>query len=163
MRAVTVVLFVVLALAGCSDGGRTSRGRPATAGPARGGAGSSPPGGAATPGGTMTPLPGAGGGLPPETAAPAAGTHRVTLAIGGSTRRTSLTYTVPGGPRRREVVRPPWKTTFTVRDGQDVDMVARSDAGGSLTCSLKVDGEELKSAMSSGDSMTIDCGDTIGG
>jgi hypothetical protein len=33
---------------------------------------------------------------------------------------------------------------------------------GSLTCSLMVDGVELKSAMSSGDSMSIDCGDTIG-
>lgn len=101
--------------------------------------------------------------MPPRVLPPVAGTHRVTLAIGGSTRRTSLTYTMPGGSRRREVVRPPWSRTFTARDGQDVDMVARSEAGGSLTCSLKVDGEELKSAMSSGDSMTIDCGDTIGG
>jgi hypothetical protein len=86
----------------------------------------------------------------------------VVLAIGGTTQRASLTYTLPGGLRRREIVTPPWRRTFTASEGQDVDMVARSDAGGSLTCSLKVDGEELKSAMTSGDSMTIDCGDRIG-
>jgi hypothetical protein len=52
--------------------------------------------------------------------------------------------------------------TFTVEDGQGVDVGAHSTGGGELTCTLKVDGELLKSATSSGDSATVDCGDSIG-
>jgi hypothetical protein len=72
-----------------------------------------------------------------------------------------VTYQVPGEPKRRLVVSPPWSKTFTVAEGRDFDVRAHSDADGSLSCSLKVDGELLKNAMSSGDDMTVDCGDSI--
>jgi len=97
--------------------------------------------------------------VPPETGA---GTHTVTFAVRGSVRRASVTYTAPGGLTRRSVVSPPWSKTFTVADGQSIDVNAHSGGGGELTCTLKVDGELVKSATSSGDSANVDCGDSLG-
>jgi hypothetical protein len=144
--------FVVMALllAACSPGdhpaGR-SAGRPAVRGatPAPGGTSPSP----------------AASASPVETPGRAGG-RTVVIAVGGTTRRAVVTYTAPDGSRRRDTVSPPWRRTFTVYGGRTVDVAAHSDAGGSLTCSLKVDGDVLKDAMSSGDSMTVDCGDDIG-
>ncbi|HZE31633.1 MAG TPA: hypothetical protein VE198_09385 [Actinoallomurus sp.] len=90
------------------------------------------------------------------------GAHTVTFAIKGSVRRTSVTYTMPGGPKRHSVVSPPWSKTFTVKDGQSIDVSAHSTGAGELTCTLKVDGELVKSATSSGGSATVDCGDSFG-
>jgi hypothetical protein len=91
-----------------------------------------------------------------------AGTHTVTFTVGGTVRRSSVTYTTESGQRRRSVVSPPWSRTFTLYEGVTFDLSAHSDGGGTLSCTLKVDGELLKSAMSSGDSTTVDCGDTLG-
>jgi hypothetical protein len=127
----------------------------------------------------VTPTPGEPSASPPTTPAspggrPAspgetsaspeanAGAHTVTFAIGGTARRTSVAYTTPSGQRLRGVVSPPWSKTFTMRQGQSLDVSAHSDAGGTLTCTLKVDGELVKNVMSSGDSMTVDCGHTLG-
>jgi hypothetical protein len=90
------------------------------------------------------------------------GAHTVTFVIKGSVRRTSVTYTLPGGQKRHSVVSPPWSKTFTVNDGQSIDVSAHSTGGGELTCTLKVDGELVKSATSSGGSATVDCGDSFG-
>jgi hypothetical protein len=97
--------------------------------------------------------------VPPEAGA---GTHRVTFAIRGSVRRALITYTAPGGRKQRAVISPPWSKTFTVADGQSIDVNAHSSGGGELTCTLKVDGEPVKSATSSGGSATVDCGDSLG-
>ena len=91
-----------------------------------------------------------------------AGVHTVTFTVGGTVRRSSVTYTTESGQQRRSVVSPPWSRTFTVNEGATFDVSAHSDGNGTLSCTLKVDGELLKSAMSSGDSMTVDCGDTLG-
>jgi hypothetical protein len=102
---------------------------------------------------------------PREEAAPPEqnpGTHTVTFAIKGSVRRTSVTYTMPGGQKHHSVVSPPWSKTFTVNDGQSIDVNAHSTGAGELTCTLKVDGELVKSATSSGGSATVDCGDDFG-
>ena len=49
------------------------------------------------------------------------------------------------------------------RDGhRDVLVSAHSTGAGELTCTLKVDGELVKSATSSGGSATVDCGDSFG-
>lgn len=69
---------------------------------------------------------------------------------------------MPGGQKWRSVVSPPWSKTFTVADGQSVDVHAHSSGDGELICTLKVDGELVKSATSSGDSATVDCGDSLG-
>jgi hypothetical protein len=148
-----IFLFMVLVLAGCSSGGR-SGGR-------SGGASATPspvtrPTGAPAP--VATPTDG-GRNSPPRTGA---ATHTVTFAIRGSVRRTSVTYTTPGGQKKRAVVSPPWSKTFTVADGQSIDVNAHSSGAGELTCTLKVDGELVKSATSSGDSATVDCGDSLG-
>jgi hypothetical protein len=102
---------------------------------------------------------------PREEAAPPEqnpGTHTVTFAIKGSARRTSVTYTMPGGQKHHSVVSPPWSKTFTVNDGQSIGVNAHSTSAGELTCTLKVDGELVKSATSSGGSATVDCGDDFG-
>jgi hypothetical protein len=144
MRIVVVVLLCALTACG---GGRGRSGGPA-GGPAP--VWTAPAPGPASvrplPGGRVTQRPGA---------------HTVTFAIRGDARRVSVTYTTPAG-RHRTVVSPPWSMTFTVEDGQGVDVGAHSTGGGELTCTLKVDGELLKSATSSGDSATVDCGDSIG-
>lgn len=91
------------------------------------------------------------------------GAHTVVFAIGGTVRRTAITITVPGGHRQRILVSPPWRRTFTVRDGETLGLRARSVARGTLSCVLKVDGEPVKSSTSSSDAtMDTDCGDTIG-
>jgi hypothetical protein len=156
MRIIFVVL--VMTLAACSPGGRGSGGGPAgsTATPAPTAPVTSPTSAPPAPTG---PAPGERESLPPETGA---GTHRVTFAIRGSVGRTSVTYTAPGAPKRRTVVTPPWSKTFTVADGQSVDVHAHSGGDGELTCTLRVDGELVKSATSSGDSATVDCGDSLG-
>lgn len=132
---------VALALAACAPSGHPpgrSGGEPSTLGATRG----SP--------------------SPQRPAAPPARSHSVTLTIEGTVRRTSVTYTPPGGRTEHRVIAPPWSRTFTAADGQSFELTAHSDADGSLGCRLTVDGEVLKSAMSSGDSMTVDCGDIVG-
>jgi hypothetical protein len=100
---------------------------------------------------------------PPEGGAPERpGAHTVTFAIRGSVRHTSVSYTTPDGHKWQMVVSPPWSKTFTVNDGQSIDVTAHSTGAGELTCTLKVDGDLVKSATSSGDSATVDCGDSLG-
>lgn len=146
MRIILVAMLLVLA--GCSSGGH-SRGSAETPAPV-----STVPASTAAP--VVTPTADGRDSLPP------AGAHTVTFDIRGSVRRTSVTYTAPGGGRSRIVVTPPWSKTFTVADGQSIDLAARSAGGGELTCTLRVDGELVKSATSSGDSTTVDCGDSLG-
>lgn len=149
-----IFLVMVFVLAGCSSGG-SSGGRSGTGSGGR----------EMTPTPAPTPSPGAtptgGGALPPPPEI-AAGAHTVTFAIRGSVRRASVTYVLPGGRKHRAVVSPPWSRTFTVRDGQSIDVNAHSSGDGELTCTLKVDGGLVKSATSSGGSATVDCGDSLG-
>jgi hypothetical protein len=145
-----ILLVIVCVLAGCSPGGRSgerSGGRKTAETP--GNAISTPP---LTPSGGRMPS-------PPENGI---GAHRVTFAIRGGVRRAWVTYALSGGPKRRAVVSPPWSRTFTVADGEDVEVTARSGDDGELTCTLSVDGDLVKSASSSGDSAVVDCGDRLG-
>jgi hypothetical protein len=144
-------LALVLVLAACSPG-RHSAGH-------SGGQVQTP---SSTPAITRTPAipPSPGGRAAPPEKNP--GAHTVTFAVKGSVRRTSVTYTTPDGRKRRSVVSPPWSKTFTVNDGQGIDVTAHSTGAGELTCTLKVDGDLVKSATSSGDSATVDCGDSLG-
>ncbi len=139
-----------LLLAACSPGGhRAARTETPAAGVSSGAAPVAPVPSSAAP------------GEAPSRTAPEGRTHRVTFTVGGTVRRTSVTYALPGGPKKRIVVSPPWSKTFTASEGQEFDIRAHSDGGGSLSCSLKVDGEVLKDAMSSGGDMAVDCGDGI--
>lgn len=146
-----IVAFVItaLTLAACSPSAPSAERGPAFARPG-------------SPAGTPAPLvagssPGAASASPPAEGR----AHTVTLTVSGTVRRATVTYAGPDGRERHSVVSPPWSRTFAVRDGQSLDVTAHSDSGGSLGCALKADGEVLKSAMSSGDSMTVDCGDSI--
>jgi len=149
MRIIFVVMVFVLAA--CSSGGPGGgpAGPSATPAPVTRPTGSPAPGDDLAPGGRES--------LPPET-----GTHTVTFAIRGSARRTSVTYTTSGGREQRIVVSPPWSRTFTVADGQSIDVNAHSSGSGELSCTVRVDGELVKSATSSGDPATVDCGDSLG-
>ncbi len=159
---IPVFLTALLLLAACSPGGHHARrtetpaaGAPSASASAPSVPASASPGGAPAepPAVTATPLP------PVE---PGGAARRVTFAVGGSVRRATVTYAVPGERKKRLVVSPPWSKTFTVADGQDFDVRAHSVADGSLSCSLKVDGELVKDASSSGGDMTVDCGDSTG-
>lgn len=148
----SATILLALALAGCSpgggSGGRTGGGsgvRATTSAPSRGVTSPAAP----APTGAMSP--------PPEGAA-----HTVTFAVRGSVRRASVTYVAPGGGKHRAMVSPPWSRTFRVADGQSIDVNAHSSGDGELTCTLTVDGDLVKSATSSGDSATVDCGDNLG-
>ena len=150
MRIIVVVLLCLLTACGGGGGGRSGgpAGTPA------------PVWTAPTPGPTPGPTHALPGGPVTEPPRERPDAHTVTFAIRGDVRRASVTYTTPAG-RRHKVVSPPWSMTFNVTDGQSVDVAAHSTGGGELTCTLKVDGELLKSATSSGDSATVDCGDSI--
>lgn len=152
MRIIVVVM--VLALAACSPGGHPGRrtSSPGTTPSSGGGAPAPPPASLAPP-----VSPGS-----PSVSVPPPGGHTVTFAIRGTASRTSVTYTAPGGKKRHDVVSPPWSRTFTVNDGESIDINAHSGGGGTLTCTLTVDGDLVKSATSSGDSATVDCGDSLG-
>ena len=148
MRIGLVVL--VLMLAACSPGGHSAR--------PKGHSGGQTPG-------TTTPTMGSPSPAapPPDDAAPMRpGSHTVTFTIRGNVRRSSISLTTPDGRKQHIVVSPPWNRTFTVNDGQSIDVTAHSTGGGELTCTLKVDGDLVKSASSSGDSATVDCGDSLG-
>jgi hypothetical protein len=157
-----IFLVMVCVLAGCSPGGRSREragGREAAATPGAPTQGASTQG-APTPGAAVPSPPAVdGGGRVPSP--PGSGAHTVTFAIRGSVRRVSVTYALSGGPKRRAIVTPPWSRTFTVADGQSVEVSAHG-GGGELTCTLRVDGDLVKSATSSGDSATVDCGDELG-
>jgi hypothetical protein len=147
-----VLVFVVGA---CSPGGH-SAGRP-----------KGPPAGRTAVPAPVTTTPSTGSPPaaepPPDAAAPVRPeAHRVTFAIRGSVRRSSVSYTTPDGRKRHLVVSPPWSRTFSVNDGQSIDVRAHSTGAGQLTCTLNVDGDLVKSATSSGDSATVDCGDSLG-
>jgi hypothetical protein len=145
-----IVVVVLLALAGCSSGGRpVSAPAPAR----RATVAASPPVSASPP---------VAGSSPASTSPLAPDVHKVAFLIRGTVSRTAVTYTTPDGRKHRDVVAPPWSRTFTVSAGQSLDVSAHSTGGGALTCALKVDGELVKSATSSGDSATVDCGDSLG-
>jgi hypothetical protein len=158
-----ILMILVLALGACSSGGHSAGGpnghslssapTPAPTDPAFGspGADGSPRSTAATPPDDE----------PGEEAPEHHGTHKVTFAVRGS-GRASVSFTTPDGHRRRMVVSPPWSRTFTVDDGQSVDVNAHGGGSGELTCTLSVDGELVKSASSSGGSADVDCGDSVG-
>jgi hypothetical protein len=158
MRIILVVL--VLALGACSSGGHSAGGSnghslsplpaPVTTGPAFGSPRATAP--------VTTPPP---DDEPGEDAPEHPGPHKVTFAIRGN-GRASVSFTAPDGHHRRMVVSPPWSRTFTVNDGQKVDVNAHGTGSGELTCTLSVDGELVKSATSSGGSSTVDCGDSLG-
>jgi hypothetical protein len=144
------LVIVVLLLGGCSPGGHSARPKSNSGGRAPGT--TTPSVGAPSP---AVPPPDDGAPVRPET-------HTVTFAIRGSVRRSSVTYTTPDGHRGHLVVSPPWSRTFKVNDGQSVEVTAHSAGEGELTCTLRVDGDLVKSATSSGDSATVDCGDSLG-
>jgi hypothetical protein len=144
------LVVLVLLVGGCSPSGHSAR-------PTGHSGGRAP--------GTATPSMGSPSPAvpPPDDAAPVRPkAHTVTFAIRGSVRRSSVTYTTPDGRKSHLVVAPPWSKTFEVNDGQSVDVTAHSTGEGELTCTLKVDGDLVKSATSSGDSATVDCGDSLG-
>lgn len=158
MRIIFVVL--VLALSACSSGGHSAGGpnghslssgpTPAAMGPAFGSPRATAP--------VTTPPP---DDEPGEEAPEHPEAHKVRFALRGS-GRVSVSFTTPDGHRRRMVVSPPWSRTFTVNDGQSVDVNAHGKGSGELTCTLSVDGELVKSASSSGGSASVDCGDSLG-
>ncbi|WP_329239943.1 hypothetical protein OG417_38870 [Actinoallomurus sp. NBC_01490] len=158
MRIIFVVL--VLALGACSSGGHSAGGpnghslssvpTPAATGPAFGSPRATAP--------VTTPPP---DDEPGEEAPERPEAHKVTFALRGS-GRVSVSFTTPDGHHRRMVVSPPWSRTFTVNDGQSVDVNAHGKGSGELTCTLSVDGELVKSASSSGGSASVDCGDSLG-
>lgn len=152
-----ILVAMVFALAACSPGGgsrgRTGEGagaRETTSAPVPTSPVPTSPAPAPTGDGAVSPPPGA------------AGTHTVTFAVRGSVRRASVTYALSGGGRHSAVVSPPWSRTFTVADGQSIDVTAHSAGDGELTCTLKVDGDLVKSATSSGGPAAVDCGDSLG-
>jgi hypothetical protein len=156
MRIIFVIL--VLTLAACSSGrhsASTSNGQssaPATSAPtATGSAFATPPAG--PPPADEEP----GEGVPERPEA-----HKVTFAVRGDASRTDVSFTTPDGRRRRVVVSPPWSRTFTVRDGQRIAVTARSRGAGELTCTVRVDGELVKSSRSSGSPADTGCGDSLG-
>jgi hypothetical protein len=153
-----VFLVTALLLAACSPSGRPAERNPAPADPG------SPRGTLPAPATTPAVPPGGRSSPWAPSASPAAGerAHTVTLTVGGSARRATVTYTGPDGREKRSVVSPPWTRTFAVHDGQTLGVTAHSESGGSLSCAFRADGELLRSAMSSGDSATVDCGDSIG-
>lgn len=145
-----LLVFLMFVLAACSPGGHSAR---------------PPKGHSAGDSGTPAPVAddpafGSPSVVAPPPDEPPAESHRVTFAIRGGARRTTVSYTTPDGRERRVVISPPWSMTFTVPDGRSVDVSAHG--AGELTCTLTVDGELVKSATSSGDSATVDCGDSLG-
>ncbi len=150
-----IVLAVLLALAACSPDRRpATRSAGHSAGPSADPSAGRPAGRPPTPDLSTAPA--------EPSPRPAPGAHRVTFSLRGAPGRTSVTYTTPGGRREHDVVSPPWNATFNVRDGESLDVRAHRSGGGELTCTLRVDGELVKSASSSGDSATVECGDEFG-
>lgn len=69
---------------------------------------------------------------------------RVDLAVGG-TGTATVRYTLPDGTTHDEQITPVWERSLTLRDPIDVQVVARADGDGTVTCSIAVGDEELES------------------
>ncbi len=68
---------------------------------------------------------------------------RVDLSVGG-TGTATVNYTLPDGTTHEEQITPVWERSLTLRDPIDVQVVARADGDGKVTCSIAVGEKKLQ-------------------
>lgn len=133
---VVVVGFVIWALANSGGSGGTS---PGTA--------------------TDSPVPLIGAESPTQQAAqpatPAApAAHTIVYSISGTAKKADVTFTTDGSTSSSQQMgaRVPWTTTLSIPDGglNVYQVSAQNDGSGTITCTITVDGQQVKTVSANG-------------
>jgi hypothetical protein len=90
------------------------------------------------------------------------GLHAVTYEIGGSAAKGLITYSTPSGQEQQNGARVPWTKTFKAKGGELLGVSAQNGGGGSVTCSITVDGKVIKRGKSTGEYAIVSCDGMIG-
>lgn len=80
------------------------------------------------------------------------GSHQVSYSVTGTADKVSLTYTTPGGTEQLADVNLPWNYQMTASSGAHAYVSAQitDQGGGTVTTTILLNGEPVKSATSSG-------------
>jgi hypothetical protein len=104
---------------------------------------------------TNSPVPLLGAVSPTQQAAPTtSSSHTVVYAVGGTAKKADITFTTDGSTSTSQEMgaRVPWTTTLNVPDGalNLYQVEAQNDGSGSVTCTITVDGHQVKTVAASG-------------
>jgi hypothetical protein len=104
----------------------------------------------------------AGGAGDGKKAAPKDGLHVVVYEMGGTAKKADLTWTTPSGVEQEGDAKVPWKKTLKAKDGTAISISGQNKGGGTITCTITVDGEQVKAAKSKGLYQIASCDGIIG-
>ena len=90
------------------------------------------------------------------------GTHTVVYKVAGTATKGSVTYGTPSGQEQTNGVRLPWAKTLKVEAFDILVITAQNGGGGTITCSITVDGKVVKRGKSSGAYAVVTCTAPIG-
>jgi hypothetical protein len=94
--------------------------------------------------------------------APKDGLHVVVYEMGGTAKKADLTWTTPSGVEQEGDAKVPWKKTLKAEDGTPISISGQNKGGGTITCTITVDGEQVKAAKSKGLYQIASCDGIIG-
>jgi len=90
------------------------------------------------------------------------GKHVVVYTISGSATKGLVTWMTPSGISQANGAKLPWTKTISMGDGASLSVSAQNAAGGTIKCTISVDGEVVKSGSSSGSYAIASCAGIIG-
>lgn len=133
-----------------------------------GGIATPPPPAAGNPAATIQPAapttaPAAPTGPATTAPGPPSGEHTIVYRVGGTaTSASSVSYITGDGQEQQTGVHLPWKRSLKVKGFASASLSAQNAGGGSITCSIDVDGKQVKRSVSSGSYAVVSCVATIG-
>mgnify|MGYP001579131498 CR=1 FL=1 len=98
----------------------------------------------------------------PKAAAPKGGLHVVVYEVGGTAKKADLTWSTPSGIEQEGDAKVPWKKTLKAKDGAAMSISGQNKSGGTITCTITVDGKKVKAARSKGLYQIASCNGLIG-
>jgi len=80
----------------------------------------------------------------------------------GGAGSAMITYTTPSGQEQDSSADLPWRKTFKSDAGEFLSVSAQNKGGGTITCTITVDGKTIKRARSKGAYAIASCDGMIG-
>lgn len=97
-----------------------------------------------------------------KAAAPKGGLHVVVYEVSGTAKKADLTWSTPSGIEQEGDAKVPWKKTLKAKDGTPMSISGQNKSGGTITCTITVDGKKVKTAKSKGLYQIASCNGLIG-
>lgn len=82
--------------------------------------------------------------------------------VAGTATKGLITYSTPSGQEQKNGAKVPWKKTFKAKDGEILAVSVQNAGGGSVTCSITLDGKVIKKGKSTGSYAIASCDGIIG-